>query len=142
MLNEQERIEIVRYRTAHAARTLSEVEFLMQNGFYNTAANRMYYACYYAASALLIANGIVTKSHDGVKQMLGLHFIRTGVFPSYFGKYYGRLFDERHLGDYEDFFDYDETSANDLYPKAKEIVNTISEKVNNWLGKQADVQES
>ncbi len=133
MLNIQEKKEIVQYRIEHAVQTLTEVEVLMQNRFYNTAANRMYYACYYAVSALLIANGIVTKSHDGVKHMFGLHFIRTGVFPSYFGKYYGRLFDERQTGDYEDFFDHDETSANDLYPKAKEIVTAIAEKINEWL---------
>ena len=66
-------------------------------------------------------------------EFLDVPFIRTGVFPSYFGKYYGRLFDERQTGDYEDFFDHDETSANDLYPKAKEIVSSISEKVNEWL---------
>jgi uncharacterized protein (UPF0332 family) len=42
--------------------TLKEVESHIQNGFYNTAVNRMYYACYYAASAMLIAKGVETKS--------------------------------------------------------------------------------
>ncbi|MBO4403225.1 MAG: HEPN domain-containing protein [Bacteroidales bacterium] len=74
MFNNQEKKEIVRYRIEHAVQTLSEVEVLLQNRFYNTAANRMYYACYYAVSALLVANGIVAKSHDGAKQMFGMHF--------------------------------------------------------------------
>ena len=86
MLTDQERKDIVRYRMENAMDTLAEVDVHIQNQFYNTAANRLYYACYYAVSALLVANGIITKSHDGVKQMFGLHFIRTGVFPSSFGR--------------------------------------------------------
>lgn len=31
----------------------------------------MYYACFYAATALLIAHQIEAKSHIGVRQMLG-----------------------------------------------------------------------
>lgn len=68
--------------------------------------------------------------------MSGLHFVRTGVFPQYIGKYYGQLLDERNTGDYEDFFDHDETSAKDLYAKAEEIITLITAKVNAWLAEQ------
>lgn len=133
MLKDQERIDIVRYRLENAHKTMEEVDLLIQNGLFNTAANRMYYACFYAVSALLVANQITTKSHDGVKQMFGLHFIKTGIFPPYFGKYYGELFYERITGDYEDLFDHDAVSVNGLYPKAKEIVDKVTEYVNKWL---------
>jgi uncharacterized protein (UPF0332 family) len=88
-------------------------------------------------SALLIANGITAKSHDGVIQLFGLHFIRTGVFPAYYGKNYSQLFNERLTGDYEDLFNHDEVSTAELYPKAKEIVAAIKEKVNLWLDENA-----
>lgn len=68
-LNQQQRTDIVRYRMENARNTLSEVEFQINNGFYNTAVNRMYYACYYAVCALLIANKIQTKSHDGARRV-------------------------------------------------------------------------
>ena len=97
----------------------------------------MYYACYYAVSALLVAHGISTKSHDGVIQMFGLHFIRTGVFPAYFGRNYSQLFNERLTGDYEDLFNHDEVSTAELYPKAKEIVAGVKEKVEQWLAENA-----
>ena len=94
-LSQTERYDIVAYRIECAERTLGEIDNLLALKYYNNAANRMYYACYYAVSALLIANGIITKSHDGVKQMFGLHFIRTGVFPSSYGKDYSNLFEAR-----------------------------------------------
>lgn len=138
MLTDEERIDIVRYRIECAENTLSEIENLFALKYYNNAANRMYYACYYAVSALLIANGITTKSHDGVMQMFGLHFIRTGIFPAYYGKYYSQLFNERQTGDYEDLFNHDEVSTAELYPKAKELVAAVKEKVDQWLAENAE----
>ena len=137
MLTDQERIDIVCYRIECAENTLGEIENLFALKYYNNAANRMYYACYYAVSALLIANGITAKSHDGVIQMFGLHFIRTGIFPAYYGKYYSQLFNERQTGDYEDLYNHDEVSTAELYPKAKELVAAVKEKVDQWLAENA-----
>lgn len=41
--------------------------------------NRLYYACYYAVTALLISNGLNATTHAGVRTMLGLKFIKTGL---------------------------------------------------------------
>ena len=54
-MTDQQRVDVVRYRIQNAVATLKEVESHRENGFYNTAVNRMYYACYYAACAWLIA---------------------------------------------------------------------------------------
>ena len=132
-LSPQERYDIVAYRIECAENTLGEIDNLLALKYYNNAANRMYYACYYAVSALLIANGIITKSHDGVKQMFGLHFIRTGIFPPSYGKDYSNLFEARQTGDYEDLFNHDEVSTAKLYPKAKGLVAVVKEKVDEWL---------
>ena len=91
-LTDQNRIDIVRYRIENANQTLAEVETHKANGYYNTAVNRMYYACYYAASALLIAYGIETKSHDGVRQQLGKQMVLTGKLSAELGKFYSQLF--------------------------------------------------
>ena len=87
MLNNQDRINIVRFRIENAEATLTESLNQIRYGYYNTAVNRMYYACYYAASALLITNGIVTKTHDGVLQMLSLHYIKTEALFQGFRQY-------------------------------------------------------
>lgn len=56
-LSRQERYDIVAYRIECAEKTLGEIDNLLALKYYNNAVNRMYYACYYAVSALLIANG-------------------------------------------------------------------------------------
>ena len=133
MLNEQERIDIVRYRINNATATLREVDDLCRLGYYNNAANRLYYACYYAVSALLVANQISTKSHAGVRQMLNLHFIKTGILPTYFGSYYNELFNSRLTGDYEDLFNHTEQTIARLRPKAEELVGAVRGLVKTWL---------
>ena len=133
MLKDHERIDVVKYRIENAQRTLDEVKELQKLEFYNTAANRLYYAAFYAACALLVANKITTNSHDGVRQMFNLHFVKTGEFPSYFGKYYNELFNGRTTGDYEDLFNHDAESIDRLYPLAQEFIAAVKEKVDEWL---------
>lgn len=70
-MTDEERINVVKYRMKNAMNTLSEVLDHIQRGYYNTAVNRMYDACFYAATALFIIHQIETKSHAGVCQMLG-----------------------------------------------------------------------
>ena len=120
----------------NAQKTLLEVAVQIENEFYNTAVNRMYYACYYAVCALLIANKIQTKSHDGAKLMFSLHFVKTGIVSKNFGRFYNNLFDERTTGDYDDLFDHDLVTCEEYYPKAKEFVAAINQLVEDWLKAQ------
>lgn len=132
-LTEQNRIDIVRYRIENANQTLAEVETHKANGYYNTAVNRMYYACYYAASALLIAYSIETKSHDGVRQQLGKQMVLTGKLPAELGKFYSQLFSKRSAADYEDFICQDLETVEELLPTAQLFVKTIEQMTNDWL---------
>jgi hypothetical protein len=44
---------LVRYRMRRANEAIAEAELLAGSGHWNTSVNRLYYACFYAASALL-----------------------------------------------------------------------------------------
>ena len=69
-MTEQQRKKIIKYRIKKAGQTFNEVEVLIENEFWNTAVNRIYYACFYAVTALLIKNGFSTQTHSGTRQML------------------------------------------------------------------------
>lgn len=43
MLTDDNRLEIVRYRLENARRTMKEINVLVDNKLYNTAASRLYY---------------------------------------------------------------------------------------------------
>ena len=112
---DQHSIEILtQYRLNRAKETLVEAEYLIQKKFFNATVNRLYYAAYYAVSALLVKNRITAQSHSGVKQMFGLHFITTRKLPSKLGRFYNQLFNDRITGDYDDFIAYDQEMIDEL----------------------------
>nr|WP_288282274.1 HEPN domain-containing protein [uncultured Prevotella sp.] len=135
-LTKEQRISIVRYRIESAENTLAEVETHRANGFYNTAVNRLYYACYYAATAILIANGIEVKSHDGVRMNLGKFIVQEGILTPELGRYFSRLFSKRSTGDYDDFFNHSIETVDELMPDAKLFIQTIKDWVELWLKEQ------
>jgi uncharacterized protein (UPF0332 family) len=132
-LTQEQRISIVRYRIESAENTLAEVETHRANGFYNTAVNRLYYACYYAATAILIANGIEVKSHDSVRMNLGKNIVQEGILTPELGRYFSRLFSKRSTGDYDDFFNHTVETVDELIPDAKLFIQTIKNWIDNWL---------
>lgn len=91
-LDDQSRAELVKYRISRADETIKEAMLLTNEGYYNAAINRLYYACFYAVQALLVKNGISSASHAGVKTMLSLNFVSKGLLDVEYGKTFSRLF--------------------------------------------------
>ena len=48
-------------------------------GHWTLAASRLYYAAYYASSALLVSAGYTAKTHEGTIGMIGQNYIRAGI---------------------------------------------------------------
>ena len=117
--------DYINYRITKANETIEEVEILIANKYWNTAVNRMYYACFYAVSALLVKEGVQTSSHSGCRQKFGQLFIQTEKIKKELGKHYSELFEKRQKGDYDDFFDLDEESVLRLYGPSKQLIQEI-----------------
>lgn len=124
-LSQENRNALAVYRYRRSQETLAEVPSLKQLGYYNTAVNRLYYACYYAAVALLIRHGINPGTHAGVKQMIGMHFVATGRMSRETGRSFSLLFERRHSSDYDDFAYSTEEEVNELLPKAKTFIEAV-----------------
>ncbi len=128
-MTDTERNEIVKYRLSRAHETLNEVDILIDNQLWNTAINRLYYACYYAVNALLVSIKIKAQTHAGVRQMFGLHFVITGKISRDLGKFYSIIFDKRLTGDYDDFVDHKEEDVLVLFTMAKKFLKEIDKLV-------------
>ena len=102
-MTEEERNTIVSYRLERANETLIEAIELISSNHWHGAANRLYYACYYAATALLINNKYSAKTHSGVFSLLGKHFVLEGIVSRQLSDLYGKLLELRQSGDYSDW---------------------------------------
>ncbi len=103
-LSAEERGAVVEFRIEKALRAYEQAKGVMGLKYWETIANRLYYAAYNAVSALLIANGDTAQSHSGVIHLFGLHFIKTRIFPQEAGRLYHKLFTMRQTGDYDDTY--------------------------------------
>ena len=130
-INEYNSDDYVRYRLQRARETILEVEILIDNKLWNTAINRMYYACFYAVGALLVKNGVLTSSHSGSRQKFGQLFIQTSLISKESGRHFSELFEKRQKGDYNDFFDFDEETVMRLFQPSVDLVNEIEKLILN-----------
>lgn len=125
-LDESSKKALVKYRLDRAYETIKEAELMRRESFFNASVNRLYYACYYAAVALLLQNDIPSQSHSGVRAMLGLHFVSKGLLSVQEGKVFSTLFEKRHSGDYDDFVYCDAEMVDELLPKAKSFIDSVA----------------
>ncbi|MDR2970644.1 MAG: HEPN domain-containing protein [Bacteroidales bacterium] len=129
-LKDTERKEVVKYRLEKARETLAEIPVLFENKLYRTAANRLYYACFYAATALLIKDGYEAHTHSGVKTLLGLHYINENKLAVSLGKTYNHLFNMRQKGDYFDLITVNESDIIPLFEPAENFIAEIEKLIN------------
>ncbi len=132
MINE-DRKEYVKYRLESAKKTFDAAKVLADNGFWNSAVNRLYYSLFYAVNALLVFNEIQTKSHSSTKSQFTLHFIKTGKLDKKYGRLLSELFDWRQKGDYENIFDYDNESVKPLFIPVAEMISAIENEINKTM---------
>ena len=117
--------ELIKYKLQRAEETLEEAQIMLQTSHLHGAANRLYYACFYAVSALLMSRDLSSSKHVGVMSLFNRHFIKTGILPVEMGKFYSRLFDNRQDSDYADIVQINLDDVEDNLESAKGFISAI-----------------
>ena len=118
--------DLVRYRMARAQETLEEAHILADSGRWNACVNRLYYACFYAISALLVRDGLSSSKHAGVRSLFNRQYVKTGKVPRGLASIYNDLFERRQEGDYIDFVSFQESQVLPWISKAEELVQNVA----------------
>jgi len=124
-LSEENRKSLVNYRLGKAKETFAEIPILIENKLWRNAANRLYYACFYAANALLINDGHQAHTHSGVKTLLSLNYAKENAIDKNFITIYSNLFRMRQRGDYEDWISIREDDIIPLLQPAEKFIAEI-----------------
>jgi uncharacterized protein (UPF0332 family) len=80
---------------------LDDTRFNLDNGRLRAASNRVYYAMFYAAVALLATRDLSSSRHSGVIGLFYEHFVKSGTFPRELSHHLGRALDMRTDTDYK-----------------------------------------
>jgi len=131
-MKEETRI-LITYRLERARESLEEAGILLEREYGNTFVNRLYYACFYAVSALLLTRGLSSARHSGIRSLFHQNFVKSGLIDPELGQLYDRLFDNRQKGDYADLVRFDPNEVRDWYDEAFEFVENVQNIVKNEL---------
>ena len=124
-LSKEEKRALVTYRMQKAYNTVIEAEDNAKSGHWTLAANRLYYALYYAASALLLSQGFIAHTHAGVIRIIGLEFVVKGILTKEDGRLFSRLFEMRQGGDYDDFLEWTKEDVSPYFEKVLALIGKI-----------------
>ena len=129
---------LITYRLERARESLEEANILLERGYGNTFVNRLYYACFYAVSALLLTKGLSSAKHSGIRSLFHQNFVKSGLVKTELGQLYDMLFDNRQKGDYADLVRFDPNEVCDWYEEAQEFVETLGGIVKKEFGQALD----
>ena len=130
-LNEENRRLIVDIEIMKSREAFADLEMLVEGNRWNGAANRLYYAVFHAANALLIHEGQTIKSHKGSMIMFNKLYILTEKLLATFGILYSQLETLREESDYTLLYNVDPDKLKNYINPAKEMIDTIAEMVKN-----------
>ena len=127
--------DLIDYRMGRAREALSDAGAALREERFNEASNRIYYATFYAASALLATRDLSSSRHSGVIALLYEHFVRPGKFPRHLAHQLAAAFDMRAESDYKDFAEPDPVRLREMLEQAGAFIAAV-EKLMPSLGQQ------
>lgn len=71
----QELKDLAKHRLERAENTLLDAQKYFKNATLSSTVNRIYYAMFYAVNGLLIAKGLSSSKHSGVRALFNKEFI-------------------------------------------------------------------
>lgn len=101
-----------------------------------SVANRLYYACFHAARAVLLSRGIDTKSHSGLIQQFGRVVVGSGDVSGADGSFLNDMYDYRQSADYKP--DPFMANIDPLVSRTEEFVDTMETLIEETNGDDSD----
>jgi uncharacterized protein (UPF0332 family) len=117
--------DLIKYRIDRAREALEEARVLAGSGYWNACVNRLYYACFYAVSALLSKHDLSSSKHSGIRSFFNRNFVKTGIFSKETAVIYNSLFERRQEGDYEVFITFKENDVKPWLEETEVFVNAV-----------------
>ena len=114
--------------TAHLSRSRQSIEAARQLAtglYYDFAAGRAYYAAFYAATALLLHEGIEMSRHSGVIAAIHQRYIKAGKLDKVQGKSLNWLFELRSVGDYGGLAHVSRAEADQAIDAAEQFLDAV-----------------
>ena len=129
----EETTALIAYRLERAREALDEARLLLNANHGNATVNRLYYACFYAVSALLLADGRSTSKHTHLRSLLHRDYVKPGHVPQEMGKHFDLLFDSRQQSDYADLVVFQPDEIASWMDRTEHFINHVAGLIENRM---------
>jgi hypothetical protein len=116
---------LIAYRMERAHEAIDEAKMLFEAEHINLYVNRLYYACFYAVSALLLTKNFSTSKHGYLRSLMHREFVKTGLITKELGGHFDILFDSRLKGDYGDFTRFEADEVVDWLEETQKFISHV-----------------
>jgi uncharacterized protein (UPF0332 family) len=116
---------VIEYWMEKADEALQSARSEQHAGRLMFAINRAYYACFYAASAVLLREGEEFSKHTGVRAAVHRSLVKTGKIDTSLGRFYDLVFQSRQRGDYQELVEFSSEEAEELVSQAQGFVEKM-----------------
>jgi uncharacterized protein (UPF0332 family) len=122
----EDRERLVVYFLERAEETLHDAKKLSSDKAWNSALNRLYYACFYAVQAALHQKiSLDVKTHSGIKTQFNIHFTKEKMISLELSSFYSMLMQRRGESDYAAFEKLNSEDVLPLIPQAEEFIQAL-----------------
>lgn len=125
MINDNDKLALIKYRLEQADDSIEVVEFLINSDKLTVAVNRIYYGLYYSVTALAINYGFETSKHSQLIGWFNKEFVATKKTEVKFGKILRNAFQNRTKGDYDAFVSFEKDEVSQMHSEMIDFINEI-----------------
>lgn len=122
---EKDKSSIIKYRIDQAFECIDEVELLIRNERSRLAVSRIYYGMFYIVTALALTQNFKTSKHQQLIGWFNKAFIKKGIFPVKYGKYFRDAFARRADVDYGDIVEYRTDDVQEWFEHMKDFIEVV-----------------
>ena len=119
-----------------AQKSLQAARLLADQGFYDFAVSRAYYAMFYIAEAFLLGEGLAFSKHSAVISAFGERFAKSGRVPQEFHRYLIEGESCRNIGDYDIKPGLSESEAAEQIEHTEKFLELAKQQIGSFSGQE------
>ena len=133
MLDLESKINLINHRLEMSEEKLESSRLLLEAKNYRDSISRSYYSIFSAIRAVLAFNGTDFRKHSAIISAFRKEYIKTGIFDNKYSNIIGAAFDARSKSDYDEFFIFFKSDAEEQYNNAKEFLEAVKSYLDNRI---------
>ncbi|NIU00700.1 MAG: HEPN domain-containing protein [Nitrosopumilaceae archaeon] len=104
-------------------------KILAQEGYFDFAVSRAYYAMFYIAEAFLLEKNLSFSKHSAVISAFGQHFAKTKQLPQEYHRFLIEGQNSRNLGDYDSVPAFTDSDAEEQIKRAGKFIKLAKKSI-------------